>query len=92
MKLIAVSADSVENFTLVHSLACGRWTDSVVELFAKPQLRRPFKPGVEELPDPTPVHIHIYNRKLATSAIRSGRFVIPDTVLTVSYAHGQEPI
>lgn len=59
-----------------HLLRClsrgGGWTNAYAELFGD---------GTSD----TPLHLHIYNRRVAVEAFKAGAMVIPPTVTTVSY-------
>lgn len=71
MKLRVVDVSHCESMPLMSVFHSGHWTQGYAELFGH---------------DGVPTHLHVYNVEKARTAHREGKMVLPETVVTVSYA------
>jgi len=65
--------DECPEWPLVRIVNDTHWTDPIVEFF---------HPTAYDGP---PMHMHVYKREKARKGFAEGRFVIPPTVVSVSY-------
>lgn len=65
--------DKCPQWPLIRIISIDHWTDPVIEYFGESR-------------DGPPTHMHVYKPDVARMGYRDGKFTIPPTITTVSYA------